>query len=152
MLVLAALLQTLPDHLPPHRQPRLEGGHPRDARDHCGSSLHTHPLPLLIHRTCDCSRVQSSRGKRAGTSLCLYTQMAGRFSVARLKMDLPFHNRLAYNRVHRSSIGPLTSPLLARTPVSRTVVSSSQPALVSGCAEICSGRADKVDAGAAASR
>ena len=32
---------------------------------------------------------------------------AGPFSVARLKMDLPLHNRLAYSRVHRRSAGPL---------------------------------------------
>ena len=51
--------------------------------------------------------------KRAGTSLCTclctqnIAQQAGPFSVARLKMDLPFHNRLAYNRVHRRSASPL---------------------------------------------
>ena len=35
--------------------------------------------------------------KRASTSLCTHkrSQTAGPFSVARLKMDLPFHNRLA---------------------------------------------------------
>ena len=30
-----------------------------------------------------------------------HSQKAGPFSVARLKMDLPFHNRLTYNSVHR---------------------------------------------------
>ena len=38
--------------------------------------------------------------KRAGPPLCAHTahctQEAGPFSVARLKMDLPFHNRIAY--------------------------------------------------------
>ena len=37
--------------------------------------------------------------KRAGTSLCTHKTLhkkAGPFSVARLKMDLPFHNRLAF--------------------------------------------------------
>ena len=44
--------------------------------------------------------------KRAGTSLCTclctqnIAQKASPFSVARLKMDLPFHNRLVYSRVH----------------------------------------------------
>ena len=51
--------------------------------------------------------------KRAGASLCtcLCTRnihgKACPFSVARLKMDLPFHDRLAYNRVHRRSVSPL---------------------------------------------
>ena len=36
-----------------------------------------------------------------------HSQKAGLFSVARLKMDLPFQNRLAYNRVHRRSASPL---------------------------------------------
>ena len=51
--------------------------------------------------------------KRAGTSLCTclctqnIAQKASPFSVARLKMDLPFHNRLVYNRVHRTSASPL---------------------------------------------
>ena len=35
-----------------------------------------------------------------------HSQKAGPFSVARLKMDLPFHNRLTYNRVHRRSTSP----------------------------------------------
>ena len=37
--------------------------------------------------------------KRAGTSLCTclkHSQNAGPFSVARLKMDPPFHSRLAF--------------------------------------------------------
>jgi hypothetical protein len=52
--------------------------------------------------------------KRAGTSLwtCLYTQNirsleAGPFSVARLKMDLPFQNRLVHSRVRRTTVSPL---------------------------------------------
>ena len=36
-----------------------------------------------------------------------HSQKAGPFSVALLKMDLPFHNRLAYSRVHRRSAGHL---------------------------------------------
>ena len=66
--------------------------------------------------------------KRAGTSLCtcLYTQThhkkAGPFSVARLKMDLPSHNLLAYNHVHRRSASPLGPPpfsLLSRYALSQ---------------------------------
>ena len=37
-----------------------------------------------------------------------HSQKAGPFSVARLKTDLPFHNRLAYNR----EVPALLSPLL----------------------------------------
>ena len=36
-----------------------------------------------------------------------HSQKAGPFSVARLKVDLPFHNRLAYSRLHRRSASPL---------------------------------------------
>ena len=36
-----------------------------------------------------------------------HAQKAGPFSVARPKMDLPFHNRLAYNRVHSRSASPM---------------------------------------------
>ena len=42
-----------------------------------------------------------------------HSQKAGPFSVARLKMDLPFHNRLAYNRVHKTSASPLHVPATA---------------------------------------
>ena len=54
--------------------------------------------------------------KRAGTSpvhLFAHTkhsQKSGPFPVARLEMDLPFHKRLAYNRVHKRSASPLTPP------------------------------------------
>ena len=37
-----------------------------------------------------------------------HSQEAGPFPVARLKMGLPLHNRLACNRVHRRSASPLT--------------------------------------------
>ena len=45
-------------------------------------------------------------------AVCLFvhtqqSQQAGPFSVARLNMDLPFHDRLAYSRVHRKSASPL---------------------------------------------
>ena len=43
-----------------------------------------------------------------------HSQKAGPFSVARLKMDLPFHNRLAYNRVHRRRAGTLAAPTHTR--------------------------------------
>ena len=36
-----------------------------------------------------------------------HSQKAGPFSVARLKMDCPFHNPLAHNRVHRTSASPI---------------------------------------------
>ena len=38
----------------------------------------------------------------------LFLKKAGPFSVARLKMDLSFHNRLAYNHVHGRSASPLS--------------------------------------------
>ena len=38
-----------------------------------------------------------------------YTQKAGPFSVARLEMDLPFRDRLAYKRVHMRSASPFTA-------------------------------------------
>ena len=38
-----------------------------------------------------------------------HSQKAGPFSVERLKMDLPFYNRLVYNRGHRRSAGRLTA-------------------------------------------
>ena len=54
---------------------------------------------------------RSEAGCERGPALrCVHTkrsQKAGPFSVARLKMDLRFHNRLAYNRVHRRSASPL---------------------------------------------
>ena len=37
------------------------------------------------------------------------------FSVARLKMDLAFHNHPAYNRVHRERPAPLTPPFFSST-------------------------------------
>ena len=61
--------------------------------------------------------------KKAGPSpvcLCVRTKhsrKAGPFSVARLKMDLPFHSRLAYNRVHRRSASPLLVPAPFCPPV-----------------------------------
>ena len=51
-------------------------------------------------------------GRHVAVSLSVHTkhsQKAGPFSVARLKMDLPFHNRLAYNRVPRRSASPLVA-------------------------------------------
>ena len=68
------------------------------ARERLAHRRYLHPTTAII-----------CRWDEEGTSLrsCLYTQTilekAGPFSVARLKMDLPFHNRLAYNRVHRTS-------------------------------------------------
>ena len=49
------------------------------------------------------------RGPALAVCLCTQNiaQKASPFSVARLKMDLPFHNRLVYNRVHRTSASPL---------------------------------------------
>ena len=47
-------------------------------------------------------------------------QQAGPFSAARLKMDLPFHNRLVYSRVHRKGAGPLAllnNPLSFSAPL-----------------------------------
>ena len=37
-----------------------------------------------------------------------HPQKAGPFSVARLKVGLPFHSRLAHNRGHKTSASPLT--------------------------------------------
>ena len=87
------------------------------------------------------------RPKRASTSLCtrVYTQNIPQktdpFSVARLKVDLPFHNRLALNRVHRSCqpscpgahtrTAPAPRPLTARAPqpiYSRYTADRPQPA------------------------
>ena len=51
-----------------------------------------------------------------------HSQKAGPFSVARLKMDLPFHNRLAYNRVHRRSASPLV-------PLTSVLLNASLPAV-----------------------
>ena len=67
-------------------------------------------------RPCSCR-------KRAGTlSLCArlctrqHSQKAGPFSVARLRVGLPFHNQLAYDRVHRRSASPLGPPTLEPEP------------------------------------
>ena len=78
--------------------------------------------------------------KRASTSLCacLYTQNSHKrqvhCSVARLKMDLPFHNRLAYNRVHRRSASPLGGAHRGRSGEGAAqhlaVAASGQPAPV----------------------
>ena len=48
----------------------------------------------------------------AHETFTIHSQKAGPFSVARLKMGLPFHNRLAYYRVHgrSASASPLTAP------------------------------------------
>ena len=48
---------------------------------------------------------------RAGTlqCACLHTRKAGPLSVARLKMDLPVHDRLAHSRVHRRKCQPSSS-------------------------------------------
>ena len=45
-----------------------------------------------------------------------HSQKVGPFLVARLKMDLPFHNRLAYNRVHRRSASPLPWAVILSLP------------------------------------
>ena len=61
----------------------------------------------VMHR----DRGHAHEGRHFAVYLFVHTkhsQKAGPFSVARLKMDLPFHNRLAYNRVHRRSACPLT--------------------------------------------
>ena len=53
-----------------------------------------------------------------------HSQKAGPFSVARLKMDLPFHDRLAYNRVHRRSTSSwLVTSTPVETPIARTFAS-----------------------------
>ena len=47
--------------------------------------------------------LRAKRGRHFAVYLFVHTkhsQKAGPFSVARLKIDLPFHDRLAYNRVH----------------------------------------------------
>ena len=50
--------------------------------------------------------VRAIRGPALGCVHTKHSQKAGPFSDARLKMDLPFHNRLVYNRVHRGSASP----------------------------------------------
>ena len=61
------------------------------------------------------SLYQCSYEKRADTCTHNKSRKAGPFSVARLKLDLPFHS-LANNRVHRRSASPLD--LSARCPPS----------------------------------
>ena len=59
-------------------------------------NIHKRPVraPNLVHY----------EGTSLYTCLCTHSiGKAGPFSVARLKMDLPFQNRLAHNRVHRRS-------------------------------------------------
>ena len=66
--------------------------------------------------SCHCSaalRNETATAPRGPALRCVHTkhsQKACPFSVARLKLDLPFHNRLAYNRVHRKSVSLLTAP------------------------------------------
>ena len=69
----------------------------------------------MSHPTCDPTLTMECSLRREGRHFAVYlfvhtkyTQKAGPFSVARLEMYLPFHNRLAYNRVHRRSASPLT--------------------------------------------
>ena len=57
----------------------------------------------------------------------MHSQKAGPFSVARLKMDLPFHNRLAYSRVHR--IRTLSASPLGASFVNVLCAHSEVPAL-----------------------
>ena len=55
-----------------------------------------------------CQRVREE-GRHFAVYLFVHTQNSqkeGPFSVARLKMDLPFHDRFAYSRVHRKSASP----------------------------------------------
>ena len=57
--------------------------------------------------------------KRAGTSLCarkIIPQQAGPFSVARLKLDLPFHTRPRSQRSASPLIPPATSRVVGRVP------------------------------------
>ena len=74
-------------------------------------------LPHHLHAWTTAQAVNGASGRqRAGEEgwhfaayLFVHTEhsrKAGAFSVARLKMDLPFHNRLAYNHVHRRSASP----------------------------------------------
>ena len=65
-----------------------------------------------------------------------YLQKAGPFSVARPKMDLPFHNRLAYSRVHRRSAGPLGA---AHSPCSKCGLPANTTALIAFflCFSLC---------------
>ena len=60
-----------------------------------------------------------------------HSKKAGPFSGARLKMDLPFHNRFAYNRVHRRS----ASPLDPRQWIGRIETSMVHRGTAEGCAE-----------------
>ena len=63
-----------------------------------------------------CPRFRTARGPALRCALDYahrpLHKKAGPFSVARLKMDLPFRNRLAYNHVHKTCL----SEIVSRTP------------------------------------
>ena len=69
-------------------------------------------------------------GRHFAVHLFVHTQKsqkAGPLPVARLEMDLPFHDHLACNRVHRSSASPLTFRTM---PAERRPLVSVRPAHV----------------------
>ena len=67
-----------------------------------GLQLHPPTGEPLLHR----------EGRHFAMDLFVHPKhfpQAGPFSVARLRMDPPFRDRFAYNRVHRRSASPLTA-------------------------------------------
>ena len=85
-----------------------------------------HCLSLRLHGQ-DCfSPCLSQEGRHFAVYLFAHTkhsQKAGPFSVARLKMDLPFHNRLAYSRVDRRSASPPPLTAFACSLIAREIES-----------------------------
>ena len=59
---------------------------------------------------CTCLRTRNIRGAVYLFVHTKHSQKGGPFSVARLQLDLPFQNRLAYNRVRSRSASPVAAP------------------------------------------
>ena len=101
------------------------GAHSRASRSDCvaAPSVCSNPLPVAVGTPTGPSHtgthlLRCKRGRHFAAYSFVHTkhsQKAGPFSVARLKMGLPFHNRLAYSRVHRRSARP---PPAAPFPIS----------------------------------
>ena len=103
----------------------LAAGYAGEREDVTVSAPHVTTLPPQRQRQGH-PGMAAPRGPALRCAHTKHSQKAGPISVARLKMDLPFHTRLAYNRVHGRSASPRYAPFF-RTGGALTCRSSGFP-------------------------